>query len=231
MCWDTSGLLAQGGKFEHGFFSGFVSSLGGSYIMGIENTGVQVLMSAVIGGTAESLGGGKFANGAVTGAYVMMFNHLMSQQQDRARRELQAKTNKLVLGERNRAIKNLEALEFNRNNPDPYRDAQGGLDYNINYDFDISGLKYGTFYPFEGIIIELGSEVVSVDIYYLRSRSSIVTDINWFTQQPASYVSPGSNIYKGYLVEFRNKGNLTLGLIRFNSFESFDLFRSYTSGK
>ncbi|MFW6248697.1 MAG: hypothetical protein ACOC4J_02890 [Bacteroidota bacterium] len=33
-------------------------------------------MSAAIGGTAEALGGGKFANGAVTGAYVMMFNHL-----------------------------------------------------------------------------------------------------------------------------------------------------------
>jgi hypothetical protein len=33
-------------------------------------------MSGAIGGTAEVLGGGKFANGAVTGAYVMMFNHL-----------------------------------------------------------------------------------------------------------------------------------------------------------
>jgi hypothetical protein len=38
--------------------------------------GAKVAMSAVIGGTAEKLGGGKFANGAVTGAYVMMFNHL-----------------------------------------------------------------------------------------------------------------------------------------------------------
>ena len=36
----------------------------------------QVVMSAAIGGTAEALGGGKFANGAVTGAYVMMFNHM-----------------------------------------------------------------------------------------------------------------------------------------------------------
>jgi hypothetical protein len=36
--------------------------------------GAQVAMS-VIGGTAEKLGSGKFANGAVTGAYVMMFNH------------------------------------------------------------------------------------------------------------------------------------------------------------
>jgi hypothetical protein len=32
--------------------------------------------SATIGGTAEALGGGKFADGAVTVAYVMMFNHL-----------------------------------------------------------------------------------------------------------------------------------------------------------
>jgi len=40
------------------------------------NAGMQVIMSAAIGGTAEALGGGKFANGAVTGAYVMMLNHL-----------------------------------------------------------------------------------------------------------------------------------------------------------
>jgi len=36
-----------------------------------------VLIAAAIGGTAEKLGGGKFANGAVTGAYVMMFYHMM----------------------------------------------------------------------------------------------------------------------------------------------------------
>jgi hypothetical protein len=70
----------EGGKFEHGFFSGFVSSLGGSFMQTYGtsmNAGTQVIMSAAIGGTAEALGGGKFANGAVTGAYVMMFNHLM----------------------------------------------------------------------------------------------------------------------------------------------------------
>ncbi|MFW5872524.1 MAG: hypothetical protein ACOCVN_00910 [bacterium] len=38
--------------------------------------GTQVALSAAIGGTAEALGGGEFANGAVTGAYVMMFNHV-----------------------------------------------------------------------------------------------------------------------------------------------------------
>ena len=33
-------------------------------------------MSAIVGGTASELGGGKFANGAVTGAFVMMYNHM-----------------------------------------------------------------------------------------------------------------------------------------------------------
>jgi len=42
----------------------------------------QIAMSAVIGGTVEKLGGGKFANGAVTGAYVMMFNHLATHHQN-----------------------------------------------------------------------------------------------------------------------------------------------------
>jgi len=57
--------MAQSGKFEHGFFSGFVSSLGGSFMQTYGpsmNAGTQVIMSAAIGGTAESLGGGKFAN-------------------------------------------------------------------------------------------------------------------------------------------------------------------------
>jgi hypothetical protein len=61
-----------------------ISSLGGSFIQANADNmslGAKVSMSAVIGGTAEKLGGGKFANGAVTGAYVMMFNHLSTQHQ------------------------------------------------------------------------------------------------------------------------------------------------------
>ncbi|HLO91616.1 MAG TPA: hypothetical protein VK172_10675 [Lentimicrobium sp.] len=34
----------------------------------------KIALSAVIGGSAEALGGGKFANGAVTGAYVILFS-------------------------------------------------------------------------------------------------------------------------------------------------------------
>jgi hypothetical protein len=38
--------------------------------------GGKVLASSIVGGTASVLGGGKFANGAITGAYVMLFNHM-----------------------------------------------------------------------------------------------------------------------------------------------------------
>jgi hypothetical protein len=71
--------MISGGKFQHGFLSGFVSSLGGSYIDKFRGdmTGAQrIAISAAIGGTAEAMGGGKFANGAVTGAYVMALNHM-----------------------------------------------------------------------------------------------------------------------------------------------------------
>jgi hypothetical protein len=41
--------------------------------------GDKVILSAVIGGTAEALGGGKFSNGAVTGAFVYLLNHASHQ--------------------------------------------------------------------------------------------------------------------------------------------------------
>ena len=66
---------AQGGKFQHGFFSAAFTAGLGDDIKGMSKTGFgRVLASSVVGGTASVLGGGKFANGAITGAYVMMFN-------------------------------------------------------------------------------------------------------------------------------------------------------------
>ena len=67
-------LCGQKGKFEHGFLSGFVSSLGGSYSPNVNGV-VNTAMAATLGGTAETLGGGKFSNGAVTGAFVYLLNH------------------------------------------------------------------------------------------------------------------------------------------------------------
>ena len=38
---------------------------------------LKVVYSSVLGGTISEIGGGKFANGAVTGAYSMLFNDLI----------------------------------------------------------------------------------------------------------------------------------------------------------
>jgi len=68
----------QGGRFELGFISAFTSSLALSYTTGKSNDPFAIMgIGAAIGGTAESLGGGKFANGAITGAFVALFNHGM----------------------------------------------------------------------------------------------------------------------------------------------------------
>lgn len=70
----------KGGNIKHGFMIGLISSAGASGISAFgRNWSVvgKTAANAVIAGTAAELGGGKFANGAITGAYVMLFNHLM----------------------------------------------------------------------------------------------------------------------------------------------------------
>lgn len=78
----TQGWLegAQGGNMFHGMLMGVVSGGGGHYIR--QNAGTlgrlgQITANAVLSGTIEELGGGKFANGAVTGAFSIMFNDMM----------------------------------------------------------------------------------------------------------------------------------------------------------
>jgi len=63
----------QGGSFRAGFFSGFSSGMS----VGTKGYGGFVgrtVMMGVVGGTASALGGGKFSNGAMSGAFTQMFN-------------------------------------------------------------------------------------------------------------------------------------------------------------
>lgn len=67
---------ATGGEFRHGFYAGFASSaLAGASSLAPGGTTGQTVAAAVVGGTASAIGGGKFANGAVSGAFTYMFNH------------------------------------------------------------------------------------------------------------------------------------------------------------
>jgi RHS repeat-associated protein len=70
----------NGGKFGHGFFSaGVTKGIGGAFLpSGDQLSSGQIakgtLVSAVTGGTASKISGGKFANGAQTGAFQYLFN-------------------------------------------------------------------------------------------------------------------------------------------------------------
>lgn len=75
---------ASGGEFRHGFYAGFAGSAAGSLAPSLHLPGYDIrtgsaiaertAFAAVVGGTASVLGGGKFANGAVTSAFQHLFN-------------------------------------------------------------------------------------------------------------------------------------------------------------
>lgn len=70
----------QGGNMLHGFMMGATSSLGGSFIdHNLESLGKlgEVAANSILSGTVDEIGGGKFANGAITGAFTIMFNDMM----------------------------------------------------------------------------------------------------------------------------------------------------------
>ena len=70
----------RGGHFEHGFFTGMASATGGAALNGGMcdrlSAAERVAVNAALGGIVSEIGGGKFASGAMTAAYVMMFNEL-----------------------------------------------------------------------------------------------------------------------------------------------------------
>jgi len=65
---------AQGGRWSAGFWSGFAGSALGGLSNYAKSFGGKMAISAIVGGTASRLGGGKFANGAVSAAFVHMYN-------------------------------------------------------------------------------------------------------------------------------------------------------------
>jgi hypothetical protein len=70
----------QGGNMFHGFMMGVVSGAGGYTInkyCSTWNEIGQIAANSILSGTISEIGGGKFANGAITGAFSFMFNDLM----------------------------------------------------------------------------------------------------------------------------------------------------------
>jgi hypothetical protein len=75
----TQGLsrVAQGDKFEHGFLSGiFSGAFSPLKDLFKEDFFLHTVSAAIIGGTVSELGGGKFANGAGTAAFITGFTDI-----------------------------------------------------------------------------------------------------------------------------------------------------------
>jgi len=74
----VGGVSAEvdGGQFGHGFLSSMVSqSVGTKGVFQSKNIVTSVVSNAILQGSISELTGGKFANGAITGAFRTAFNH------------------------------------------------------------------------------------------------------------------------------------------------------------
>jgi len=70
--------VLQGGKFGHGFAAaGATQALApgiDNIMKGSSGAPVRIAVAAIVGGTISEATGGKFVNGAVTGAFSQAFN-------------------------------------------------------------------------------------------------------------------------------------------------------------
>jgi hypothetical protein len=177
------------------------------------------------GGTAEKLGGGKFANGAVTGAYVMMFNHLGEEvQKNKRQKYLEAKLVELI---QNAADLEKARHENNRNMQPEYIDGvfiQGDPPQDqINIDFWVEGSVNGRREFLPDVSIELGGTIITGSIYYYPSGNSIVRNIRYLDNP----VSPGGVGIRGYGIEFINNTRYTVLYWVFPDQSSQSAFKDY----
>ncbi|RXJ68310.1 hypothetical protein CRV08_08650 [Halarcobacter ebronensis] len=72
---------AQGGRWSSGFWSGLAGSALGATMGKLENVHVSIkaVINSIASGLISKVSGGKFANGAVTGAFVYLFNHALDE--------------------------------------------------------------------------------------------------------------------------------------------------------
>jgi RHS repeat-associated protein len=145
----ASGLMSGSGCGSGAMSAGF-SAAATPYINDLGVVGAT-MASAVIGGTASVLGGGKFENGAQTGAFGYLFNKALhnSDQQNRFFSELDSKLSQMALdvGVERKYIEGLSAFEssylddHNRELNNPFGITQAG-GRNIQFSSIDSSIDY-----------------------------------------------------------------------------------------
>jgi RHS repeat-associated protein len=74
--------VAMGGNFWQGFESGALTEASTLGVPSFDSTALNTARAAVVGGTVAEIGGGDFANGAVTGAFSYVCNKAMHPSRD-----------------------------------------------------------------------------------------------------------------------------------------------------
>ena len=207
--------MAQGGKFKHGFFAGMFSSMAGSGMQAKSNWGLfsndagQLVTASVVGGTAAELGGGKFGNGAVTGAFTMLFNHMAN---SRKGQQSKHKPNKISqYGDKNIAEQIIDWME--------YVESHGSE--NLSYDDMISSMLFeseidsykGMVKAITGTAMLSGHKVdyfiinpETVNLNYSVSHVDIISPLNRILLRQAPIYSPGKGIQLMH-IQFYKKGS------------------------
>ena len=220
--------LAQGGKFKHGFFSGMFASMAGSGMEASKWSVFQsdvgsVVTAAVVGGTASGLGGGKFANGAVTGAYTMLFNHMVHQKQEQAK---QKKPGQVALENAVEEAANLER-ERNIEYREHYYDPDFEMSSNISVKFP-SQTESGYYLDAE---LFIGNKTLDVDILYRNYGDNIVTSFGWPRSQPFTAIRPAGPKIQAYTIFLKYNPNGEAVFLFFNNERDYSHFYNYILGK
>ncbi|MDP3912944.1 MAG: FG-GAP-like repeat-containing protein [Bacteroidota bacterium] len=206
----------QGQNMLSGALTGAASSLGGAGLtsLKIENVGLLTVGNAVIGGTVSVIGGGKFANGAVTGAFTMLFNELAHKYDIKQQNKLLTqKIGQAALAERNRCLKNQSqmALQYPEMEPE------------IQYDITV----LGTSGWISNAPIVLGDKTVTADIMYAPSKNNMVRTIAWPRNQPTKAM--GTDLV-GYLFYFHNSTSHNVVTMIFTDQYNYNTFKNYILG-
>ena len=217
--------VAQGGKFIHGFMAGAVSSISGSASTswGLSSE-MSVIVGAALGGTAEALGGGKFANGAITGAFVVLFNHLMHPPQTGATPERLTEEQKKQL-----LLKIKDASEKERARNLEEQDTYNvEVDESIVSDFNIEGLPKKDamglyeFYNTGKVEISFDNIIVEANIIYSPSANSNNNIVRYIGDYRTDYTN-------GRFV-FRNQNGYPVAELQFYTNSDYKIYKNYIYG-
>jgi hypothetical protein len=186
--------VAQGGKFGAGFASGFVT--GGFAVNKSWGTvESRTVVAALVGGVTSEITGGKFANGAITGAFVHLFN---------------SEGRSLNRGRYTRTFKDREALSANMKDGDiifgkrplSIHRKSGFMEQATYWDkINAENLHEHVFYKKDGVLYDIGyspdgtfsEDVFSMNEYVFSNQTYHTSDFSIFSNNPSGFTG---DLYK-----------------------------------